>query len=311
MRQAFVSKLTEMAEKDDSIHLITADTGFTVFDDFQKRFPLRYLNIGISESAMVGYAAGLALTGRTVFLYGIVPFVTLRCCEQIRNDLCMHGLRVRIIGVGQGLTYGPEGATHHAIEDLAVLAALPGMTVVCPGDPVETAALMDASSTWEGPAYFRLGKSGEPVVHRGLPPDMAIGRATTVREGEDAVLFATGNMLHTAMQAAEVLSDRGCSAAVVSMHTIEPFDSEAVASWTGRCGVVATLEEHVREGGLGSRVAGVVAGNGSGVRLLRFAVDDEFVTEAAGQDSLRQRYGLEPDQVASRVLESVQREQGR
>jgi len=292
MRTAFINKLTELAHKDSRIHLITSDTGFKVFDDYQKTFPKRYLNIGISEASMIGVAAGLALSGKIVFVYGIVPFVTMRCFEQIRNDLCMHNLPVRIVGVGQGLTYGGEGATHHAIEDIAVMSCLPNMTVVCPGDPVETEKAMDGSMNLEGPVYFRLGKSGEKVLHTNGAPDFQIGKGIVHSHGEKIALIATGNMLETALDVADSLKEKGGCPSVISMHTVKPIDRELIKELSKKYSLFVTLEEHSLIGGLGAMVANVITEQKLNVDLVKFAVPDIYVNSSRNQEGLRRQFGL-------------------
>jgi len=302
MRQAFLNELTRSMELDPSVFLLTGDTGFHVFDDFQETFRDRYLNTGICEAAMIGMAAGLALSGKRVFVYGIAPFVTLRCFEQIRVDLCYANLPVTIVGVGAGLTYGPAGATHHTIEDIAVLSALPNMTVVCPGDPSEAGAAVKGIMSLKGPCYLRIGKSGEPAVHQGELADFRIGRGIRLRHGRDVALIATGNMLPTAAAAAWILAEQGLDPEVISMHTVKPLDEELVRDVAGRCKLIATLEEHVARGGLGSAVSDVITADGAGVRVLRFALPDAYACEAGSQAYLRAKYGLTADDIAGRIL---------
>lgn len=301
MRGALVNTLTEMFERDASLMFLTADTGFHVFDDFQKRFADRYLNVGIAEAAMIGLSAGLAGAGRTVFVYGIAPFVTYRCFEQIRDDLCYPSLRVRIVGVGAGLTYGPAGVSHHTIEDIAVLRSLPNMTVICPGDPAEMASAVRASADWPGPIYFRAGKSGEKPLHPSPIPGFRIGQAIRLRAGEGLGLVATGNMLETALQVADLLAARGANPEVLSMHTVKPIDAGALTDLARRCPTLATLEEHNRIGGLGSAVAETLADAGVSVRLRRFGIADCFCTRAGSQDHLRRSLGLAADQIAGEL----------
>lgn len=309
MRSAFVRALMEAAERDDRVFLVTADTGFYALDGFRERFPARFLNAGISEAAMIGVAAGLALEGFRVFAYGIAPFVTLRCLEQIRVDLCFQGLPVRVVGVGAGFTYGPEGATHHATDDVGALSALPGMAVVCPGDPAEAEVLTRASLQWPGPLYLRLGKSGEPWVHTGSP-DAVIGRGTRVRPGTGLAVFGSGTALPVAARAVEMMRSRGLDPELWSLHTLKPFDARAVADAASRCRVLATVEEHGPYGGLGSRVAEVVARQGLGARVVPFTARDEFVGFAADRDALRDRCGLTPEAIMARILPALDGERG-
>ena len=302
MRKALVKVLTERMAWDDSVYVLTADTGFHVFDEFQQQFPDRFMNVGISEAAMIGMAAGMAQAGKQVFVYGIVPFVTMRCFEQIRNDLCYPDLPVRVVGVGGGLTYGPAGMSHHSIEDIAVMSCLPNMTVVCPGDPVEVEKAVAAVMSLPGPCYLRLGKTGEPIVHTQGADGFAIGKGIRLREGRDVALIATGNMLTTACEACELLAGRGLEPELISMHTVKPIDRELIVDLASRCHTVATIEEHSILGGLGAAVAGIAADEELDVRLRRFAVPDVYVHEAGSQDYLRRRFGLEADQIADQVL---------
>lgn len=305
MRKALVKVLTERMESDDSIYVLTADTGFHVFDEFQRQFPDRFLNVGISEAAMIGMASGLALSGKQVFTYGIVPFVTMRCFEQVRNDLCYPGLPVKIVGVGGGLTYGPAGMSHHSIEDIAVMRALPNMTVVCPGDPVETERAVAASFDLPGPCYLRLGKTGEPVIHAGGLTDFEIGRGIRLREGKDVALIATGNMLPTAAAACDILSQRRLTPELISMHTVKPIDRELLVDLASRCRIIATIEEHSIIGGLGAAVAAVVVDEALDVRLRRFALPDEYVHTAGSQDYLRRQFGLTAENIAKTLAKDT------
>jgi len=301
MRLALVKALTELIERGEDLQVLTADTGFHVFDEFQQRFPDRFLNVGISEAAMIGLAAGLAHEGKQVFCYGIVPFVTLRCLEQTRVDLCYGGLPVKVVGVGGGLTYGPAGATHHAIEDIAVMTALPNMTVVCPGDPAETESAVGASLGLAGPCYLRIGKTGEKVIHTARPAGFAIGKALRLRAGRGVAVISTGNMLATAVEVCDLLAERGLTPELVSMHTVKPLDREWICQAAARCETLVTIEEHCLTGGLGSSVAGVVVDETLDVRLQRFGLPDEYAHEAGSQDYFRRKYGLTAAQIADRI----------
>lgn len=309
MRIAFLNKLTELMEQDDSIHVLVADTGFHVFDEFQNRFSDRYLNAGISEASMIGMASGLALSGKKVFVYGIVPFVTMRCFEQIRVDLCYPELPVTIVGVGGGLTYGPAGMTHHSIEDIAVMNCLPNMTVICPGDPIETQQAVEAVMSLEGPCYLRLGKTGEKVVHSKHQKSFAIGKGLRLRKGSDVAIIATGNMLATAVDTCDILEGDGIRPELVSMHTIKPIDKELIIELARRCRLIATVEEHSIIGGLGSVAAGVLTEEGLNTKVLlkKFAISDEYAHKAGSQDYLRRQYGLTAETIADEVRIWLQR----
>lgn len=301
MRQAFLTAVTALAANDPQVMLLTGDTGFHVFDQFREQFPRQFLNCGISEAAMIGMAAGLALSGKKVFVYGIAPFVTLRCLEQIRVDLCYQQLPVIIVGVGAGLTYGTSGSTHHTIEDCAVLNCLPGMTVLCPGDPAETLALVREAVTLAGPSYLRIGKSGEPAVH---PPGVVaarIGQGITLQRGTEVAVIATGTMLAGANEACRLLAGQGITVELVSMHTIKPLDEPLVVDLARRFQAMVTVEEHTVIGGLGAAVAMVLAARGSGVRLLMAGIPDQYADPAGSQEGLRERYQLTPARLAARI----------
>jgi transketolase len=298
VRNAFIRALTDAAAADERIVFLTGDLGFKLFDNFAARYPGRFMNVGVAEATMAGVAAGLALEGKKPFIYSIVPFATLRCYEQIRNDVCYHEADVTVVGVGGGYSYGPNGPTHHALEDIAVMRALPNMTVVCPGDPAETVAAVHALARHRGPAYLRLGRAGEPNVHAG-PVTLTIGRSLVVREGRDVVLLATGNMLATAVRVAELLAADGIATGVVSMPTVKPLDVAAVDAAVATGGVLATLEEHSLIGGFGAAVAEHLAERGVAVRFRRFGAPDRFSHTCGDQEFHRAACGLDAPAVAA------------
>ena len=303
MRTAFVRPLTELAEKDSRVNLITGDLGFGVLEDFARRFPKQYLNSGVAEQNMAGLATGMALCGKTVFTYSIGNFPTLRCLEQVRNDICYHNANVKIVCVGGGFAYGSLGISHHATEDLAILRSLPNMTVLAPGDPVEAAAATRACAERPGPFYLRLGKAGEPTVHAG-PIDFQIGRALRMREGTDLCLISTGGMLAVAAEVADVLAKSSIRARLLSMHTVKPLDVEAVLAAGREVPLIVTLEEHSILGGLGGAVAEILAEAKSPRAVLkRIGIPGTFTSEVGGQDHLRKFYGLSPDKVLSSIRE--------
>ena len=258
MRTAFSETLLELALRDPRIWLVCGDLGYSVLDKFMAACPDRFLNAGVAEQNMMGVAAGLALSGKTVFVYSIVNFPTLRCLEQIRNDVCYHEANVKIVTVGGGFAYAGQGYTHHGVEDLAILRSLPGMTVVAPGDAAETRLAALAIAATSGPCYLRLGRGGEAKVHA-APPDFQIGKAITVREGTDLAFLSIGGMLKTAVDTADQLAKEGIGVRVLSMHTLKPLDEEAVLVAARETGGIVTIEEHSVTGGLGDAVADVLA----------------------------------------------------
>jgi transketolase len=297
MRNAFIRALTEAALQDKRIVFLTADLGYKLFDDFARKCPGRFLNVGVAEANMTGVASGLALEGKKVFIYSIVPFATLRNYEQIRNDLAYHNADVTVVGVGGGYSYGHNGPTHHALEDIAALRLLPNMTVLCPGDPAETEGAVRALAKHRGPAYLRLGRAGEPAVHPGAVT-LEIGKSILVREGRDLSLLSTGNMLATALQTAVLLEARGVSCRVVSMPTVKPLDMVAIESAARSCRAVATLEEHSKLGGFGGAVAEVIAELGLPLRFKRFGAHDAFSHVCGDQAFHRRVSGLDAPALA-------------
>lgn len=303
MRTAFIRTLTALAKEDPSLMLVTGDLGFTVLEEFRDAFPRQYLNAGVAEQNMIGVAAGLALSGKRVFVYSIVPFVTFRCLEHIRNDVCYHHVPVYIVGVGGGYSYGHMGPTHHAIEDIAVMRALPNMTVICPGDPCEAEAAVRAIARHDGPCYLRLGKAGESVLHSS-PCAFTIGKAIAMRSGADATLIATGAMLATALDATLLLEARGIRTGVLSMPTVKPLDADAVAL-AARTGLIATVEEHSRIGGLGSTVAETLAERRILCPHLLFAAPDAFAETVGSQSFLRAKAGLTAAHIAAEIAKII------
>lgn len=302
MRTTFIHTLIDCARANERIWLLVGDLGYSVVEPFRQEFPERFINVGVAEQNMTGIAAGLALSGKVVFTYSIANFPTLRCLEQIRNDVCYHRANVKIVAVGGGFSYGAQGMTHHATEGLAIMRALPNMTVVAPADPVETRLATQAIVDWSGgPCYLQLGKAAEPVVHQ-TPPPFNIGKVIVVREGSDVTLITTGGILFNTVQAAERLAQQGIQARVLSMHTLKPLDSEAVVAAAQQTKAIITVEEHSIIGGLGSAVAEVLAELGnSHTTFRRIGIKDEFCQQVGSQEYLRGIYGLSVDGIVEVV----------
>jgi transketolase len=304
VRTAFIKTLYEIAEQDPRITLVVGDLGFGVVTDFAKRFPNQFLNAGVSEQNMTGIAAGLAMAGRIVFTYSIANFPTLRCIEQIRNDVCYHGANVKIVAVGGGYAYGSLGMTHHATEDIAILRSLPGMKVVAPGDPLETRHAVRALVEDSSPFYLRLGRAGEPTLHTGSI-DFQVGRAITVREGMDCTLISTGGMLENCVKVADGLTAEGLQVQVISMHTVKPLDQAAVLQAAASTGVILTVEEHSEIGGLGSAVGDVLLYAGYSGVFRKVALPDRFTEVAGDCEYLRTLGGLDVAGIANTVRKAV------
>ena len=261
MRDAFVAELTRLAEADPSVLLVTGDLGFGVLSEFARRFPDQYLNAGVAEQNMAGLAAGLALEGRRVFTYSIANFPTLRCLEQIRNDICYHNLPVTVVSVGGGFAYGPLGFSHHATEDIAIMGALPGLRVMAPNDPDEARACTTLAGVLPGPSYLRLGRNGEKSLHGSTSLALHEGHMIHVAGGEEAPIALLGGCgaLDVAIDTHARLGEAGLDSSVWSSPFLEPFDQETVAMLASKTRWIVSTEEHSVIGGLGSRCADVVA----------------------------------------------------
>lgn len=305
MRDAFASELTSLASKDSRVVMLSGDIGNRLFDKYKAAFPDRFYNCGVAEQNMMSVAAAMASSGLRPIAYTITPFITMRCLEQIRVDVCYHDAPVVIVGVGAGLSYAALGATHHSLEDVACLRALPGMSVVCPGDPVEAGLALRAALRHPGPVYLRLGKKGEPVVHK-TAPDFSIGRAIVLKPGKKVALLSCGTLLPESWAAASELERRGVSTELVSFHTVKPLDEALLAEAFSRFELVATVEEHGLIGGLGSAVAEWACERQPlKARLCRIGAPDAFLREAGEQEFARRRFGLDAESITARVLERM------
>ena len=301
MRDTFIARLLQHAEKDPRITLLTGDLGFKVFDEFRAQRPAQFLNAGVAEQNMTALATGLALEGRVAFTYSIANFATLRCLEQIRNDACYHGANVKVVSVGGGFSYGALGISHHATEDLAILRSLPDITVFSSGDLWEAAEATSACIATAGACYLRLDKStGRPTRREGEV--FTPGRIRTVREGDDVCIAVTGGILEEAQAAADVLATEGLSVRILSVHTLRPLDTETLAKAARSCGALLTLEEHTLHGGLGGAVAEALMDAGvMPRRFKRLGLAGTFSSIVGSQTYLRQRYGLDALAVAAAI----------
>ncbi len=306
MRTTFIKALLECAAADERIWLLCGDLGYSVLEPFIQQYPQRFINVGVAEQNMTGIAGGLAMTGRKVVCYSIGNFTTLRCYEQIRNDVCYHNGDVKVVSVGGGLAYGSQGYTHHAVEDLAVMRALPNMTVLAPGDPVEVDFVTRWMMRHDGPCYLRLGKAGEPKLHA-ADASFAPGKIVAMRPGKDLLLLSTGGMLPTALQVADALAAAGVAAAVASCPFVKPLDTAWLAQQAARYPWIATLEEHSRFGGLADAVGGCLATQPQPVaRLLPFAVPELALKGVGGtQQELLQRIGLDAASITAAITQQT------
>lgn len=301
MRNAFAEEITVLAAEDKRIVLLSGDIGNRLFDKYKECFPDRFYNCGVAEANLMSMAAGMALCGLRPVAYTITPFITTRCFEQIRVDVCYNNTPVIIVGVGSGFGYASLGATHHSCEDIAIMRVLPNMTVICPGDAFEAKAAIRASLKHKGPVYIRLGKKGEPLVHKKIP-DFRIGKGIIVNKGDDVCLLSTGSVLTIALKAGEVLSKNGISSQVVSFHTIKPLDKDLLSEIFDKFSLVVTVEEHSLIGGLGGSIAEWLVDNSpQKAKLLRFGTADAFLHKVGNQEYAREIFGLTAKAISERI----------
>jgi transketolase len=288
VRTTFIKTLVELAAANDRIWLVSGDLGYSVLEAFSERFPGRYLNAGVAEQNMTGIAAGLALAGKTAITYSIANFPVFRCLEQVRNDVCYHDLNVKIVAVGGGLAYGSAGYSHHAVEDFAVMRALPNMVVFAPADPVETALVTRAAVAHNGPCYLRLGKAGEPVIHESVPA-FEIGKGIVLKRGVAGTILATGGMVGSALAAAKQLG--ALDVGVVSMPTVHPIDRELIERLAASSSFLLTVEEH-GIGGLGTAVSEVLTSLPARPRFRSLRLEGPPMSRGGSQEYLRAQKGL-------------------
>jgi len=302
MRQRSLDCVYELACRDPRVVFVGSDLGPGTLDQMKTEMPDRFYMEGVSEQAIVGLAAGLAMEGHIPYVNTIAPFFTRRAFEQVAVDLCLHQLPVRLIANGGGLVYAPLGPTHLAIEDIAALRSIPNMTIVAPCDAEEMSRFMPCTLDWPGPIYIRLGKGVDAVVSR--PEDgFAIGRAIIRGTPGEVLIVTTGIGLRGALEAASDLAREGLGCGIIHMHTLKPFDRRAVLDNLQGVRLLVTLEEHTLAGGLGSMVLETIADAGTTVwpRVLRLGVPDVFPKEYGTQESMMDTFQLSATHVVSAV----------
>lgn len=306
MRAAFVQTLTEIAEADPRVVLLTGDLGYSVLEPFAEKFPDRFFNVGVAEQNMVGMATGLAEAGLVPFVYSIITFASLRAYEFIRNGPVHHRLPVRIVGIGAGFEYGHAGLTHYGLEDLGVMRLQPGLTVVAPADHQQTANALRATWNLPGPIFYRMGKDDKAFVP-GLEGRFTLGRMEIVREGADLVIVAISAIASEAAAAAEILAEQGVSCTVAVVSSFNPSPVEDLVSLLGKFQKVMTVEVHYSNGGVGSWVAEVIAEQGIACQLLRCAVPRTPSGMSAHQNIMENAFGLSRDALAKTALSHLGR----
>lgn len=305
MRDTFVRTLIEEAKKDKNIELVTGDLGFGVLKPYWETVPDQFTNAGIAEQNMTTMAAGMALEGKTVFTYSIGNFPTLRCLEQIRNDCAYHQANVKIVCVGGGFVYGSLGMSHQATEDIAILRALPDVTVVCPGDLVEAEEATKALVRTSGTCYLRLGRGGEKRIHKQIN-HFELGKAIKIRSCDVSAkkriaVFSTGAILDDTTDACDELEREGYGIEQYSFHTVKPIDEDVIRYCAEEYQYIVTVEEHNIVGGFGSAVAEVLAESRGNTQLIRIGLNDLYCTRVGNQRYLREQYGMDVNAIVNRI----------
>lgn len=307
MRGAFIEALLDLAQIDERVFLLTGDLGWTVVETFAARYPERFLNTGVAEQNMAGVAAGLAQAGFIPFVYSIATFSSMRCYEQIRNGAVLHHLPVRFVGIGGGFAYGHAGPTHYALEDLTITRTQPGLTVLVPADPPQTRSVLQATASWPGPIYLRIGKGGNAPIP-GLNGRFAFGRPEEVRQGRELLFLACGGIVHEALIAADALREHGVSAAVAVMAHLPFAATDPLVELLSRFPHVVTLEEGYAAGGLGSLIAETIARHCLACRLRICGVVAPIACQTGGEKYLRGQYGLDARALAEAALACLTRQ---
>ena len=308
MRKACLNMVYELARKDKRVFFIGSDLGFQTLSEFREEMPDRFFMEGISESNVIGMAAGLAMEGKIPYVNTIATFLTRRSFEQIAIDVCLHNVPVRLIGNGGGLVYAPLGSTHLAFEDISILRPLPNMTIVCPADADEMCRLMPQTLDYPFPIYIRLAKGYDPVVSR-QELGFSIGKAIHYKEGKDALIITTGVTLQEAVAAAASLAIEGIDAGILHMPTIKPLDVEQLLDLADSVSVIVTAEENTLVGGLGSAVAEVLAeaNLGRSTRFKRVGIPDLFPDLYGSQKEIMDQFGISEAGLVQSVKELYSR----
>jgi len=298
MRDTFVKTLLVEAKKDPNIILMTGDLGFGVLDEFQRELPGQFINSGVNEQTMMGLAGGYASTGKRVFVYSIGNFPTLRCLEQIRNDVCLMNNPVVVVSVGAGYAYGSQGYTHHALEDIAVLRALPNMDVIVPADPHETVGITQLLTSTKNPSYLRLGKSNEPLIH---DKEVSIkpGKINEISFGVDGTIIFSGSVGVIALEAAKELESQSISVSVASMPFVSRIDLDYLKG-SAKKGPIIIVEEHSYRGGVGSAVLETLSTQGITARVALVASAQTNLSQIGDQDFLRNENGINVYSIVSK-----------
>ncbi len=299
-RESYGNALAELGKEHEDVVVLDADlAAATKTGVFKKAFPQRHIDCGIAECNMIGVAAGLASTGKVPFASSFAMFAAGRAFEQVRNSVGYPKLNVKIGATHAGVSVGEDGATHQCNEDIALMRTIPGMVIINPADDIEAKAAVKAAYEHVGPVYMRFGPAAVPVINDNADYKFEIGKAVTLREGTDVTIIASGLTVSESLDAAEKLAADGISAEVINIHTIKPFDEEAVVKAAAKTGKIVTVEEHSVIGGLGSAVCDVVAQKAP-AKVMKIGVQDVY-GESGPAKELIKKYGLDAESIYEKV----------
>ncbi len=305
MRDAFFTRLYELGRVDRSVMVIAADMGAPALDRFRVELPSQFLNVGIAEEAMVTIAVGLALAGKKVYTYAIMPFATLRCFEAIKVNVALMNVPVRIVGVGAGFSYDDSGPTHHSTEDLSVMRVLPNIHIYNPSDSQMAARCADFSYHLDQPCYIRLDRKVLPDLKTSAY-DLSVG-GRIIKPGKEGYLLATGNMVHHSLVVARSLSRKNIDAGVIDVFRIKPIETEWLRKAIQKAKWLVTMEEHLLSGGFGSALIEMLADEGMELKVKRFGIRDRYYYEYGGRSFIQKVCGLDPESMAKEIIKWLQK----
>lgn len=307
MRDIFFTELYQIFREDKDCVVITADNGAPALDQFAKDFPKQYYNVGIAEQQMIGMACGMAFEGKKVYTYAIAPFVTIRCYDQNKLDMCAMNLPIVNLGVGAGYAYDIMGPSHHTVEDISVMRALPNLVIYSPSDGITASALVKMSYEDAAPQYIRFDRAGIPNLYEGRKVNFKEGMIQVVGQETNAVaIVATGVMVHNALKVAKSLEERGIGTSVIDLFKLKPIDAAILIRHLKGCRFLVTYEEHLLAGGMGSAVLEVLSDNDFRIPTLRIGQEDRFVFDYGGREVIWEKYGLDAPSVAKKVLSWIE-----
>lgn len=299
MKQAFIQTLTQLMEKNDDIVIVTADMGFSVFENIQKRFSKRFFNTGITEQASTSFAAGLALSGYKVYFYAQAPFITMRCFEQVRLDISYNQLDVKLIGSNAGFSLNQYGVSHFGLEDISLMKMLPNMTVFAPADSNEMEKVLIEANTIKGPVYIRMTKTGNVTIHK--DNKLNIRKPILISRGKNGLLMVSGGLLERAKIIVDNLKSLGITIELYSCPLIKPLDEKSIISIITKFNHTFTLEEHSIIGGFGSTIANLITENNIPTKLVKFALPDAYIHISGSIDHLLNKSGLSIEEVTGKI----------